>query len=147
MKIILLRDIKNIGKKRGIYEVSDGYAQNALIPQGLAKIATKKEINNIKQQEQIKKIKQEREQKQVLDILVQINGKKVIIKEKFNEKRTLYHALGIKEITESVKKQLLYKLREEMYTQKYTFKEAGEHIIELKAYGKTALFYLCIVES
>ena len=40
MKIIILKDIKDIGKKFDVKNVSDGYARNFLFPQGLAKIAT-----------------------------------------------------------------------------------------------------------
>jgi large subunit ribosomal protein L9 len=44
MKVILLKDVPRIGKKGDVKDVSDGFAQNALLPKGLAKIATPQAI-------------------------------------------------------------------------------------------------------
>jgi large subunit ribosomal protein L9 len=50
MKIILLQQVKGVGKKFEVKEVSDGYAKNVLIPKGLAKIATPQEIQKLNEQ-------------------------------------------------------------------------------------------------
>lgn len=56
MKIILLQDIKGIGKKHDIKDVSNGYAKNFLIPRKLAKIANDKTVNQVEKiKENIKK--------------------------------------------------------------------------------------------
>ena len=58
MRVYFLRDVPNAGHKGEIKEVKDGYARNYLLPQGLAKIATKQ------LEEQLKVLKQQEEQKQ-----------------------------------------------------------------------------------
>ena len=49
MKIIFLKDVKNVGRRGEIKEVSDGYAKNFLLPRGIAELATTEIINNINQ--------------------------------------------------------------------------------------------------
>lgn len=144
MKIILLQHIKGIGKKGEVTEVSDGYAQNALIPKGLAKAATDTVLNKIKQEKQVVKNKQEQERQRTLNTLESINGKSVIIKEKLNEKGSLYHALGLKEIIKAVHQQLKLSTPNSIYSEKYAFKEAGEYTLELSAYGKKAQLFLVL---
>lgn len=48
MKVILLKDVKKLGKKREIKEVPAGYARNFLLPQNLAEVATKENLKNVK---------------------------------------------------------------------------------------------------
>jgi len=106
MKIILTQHIKGIGKKGEVVEVSDGYAQNSLIPKGLAKVATNTALNKIKQAKTAALNKAEREQENIETTLSLINGKTITIREKLNKKGTLYHALGLKEIIRDVHEQL-----------------------------------------
>ena len=106
MKIILLKYVKGVGHPGEVHEVSDGYAQNSLIPQGLAKVATPTEINNIKLQKQSEVLQAEKQKREVLATLTTINGKTVTLREKLNEKGRLYHALGLKEIIKAVREQL-----------------------------------------
>ena len=50
MKVILLEDVKKVGKANAVVEVSDGYAQNFLIKKGLAKEVTSANLNDVKLQ-------------------------------------------------------------------------------------------------
>jgi len=144
MKIILLQHVKGIGKKGDITDVSDGYAQNALIPKGLAKAATNTVLNKIKQVEIVAQNKKDQQKKKTLKTLEVINGKSIIIKEKLNEKGSLYHALGLKEIIRAVHDQLNLSTPNDLYTQKYAFKEAGEYTLELSGYDQKAQLFLII---
>ena len=56
MKVILLKDIENIGKKNEVKDIKDGYARNFLIPKGLVKPATKGALEKLeKEREEIEK--------------------------------------------------------------------------------------------
>lgn len=55
MKVILLQDVKNLGKKNTLVNVSDGYARNYLIPRGLAVEATPSALNEMKMRENAEK--------------------------------------------------------------------------------------------
>ncbi|MCI5050905.1 MAG: 50S ribosomal protein L9 [Candidatus Pacebacteria bacterium] len=144
MKVILLRHVKGKGSKGDIIEVSDGYAHNALLPQGLAKVATNQELNKIKQAEKSRNIRQEKDKEQAIKALDTLNGKTLIIKEKLNEKGSLYHALGIKEITTAISEEFQLKIDSDIFKEKYAFKDSGEYTLELEAYEKKALLQLSI---
>lgn len=64
MKVILLKDVKNVGKKNQTVEVSDGFGTNFLLPKGLAVIATKKSIEIRDQQKEDEKILQAKMKKE-----------------------------------------------------------------------------------
>ena len=93
MKVILLQNVKGKGKKGDVIEVSDGYAQNALLPRKLAKVATTTELNKIAQAEKSLKLKAEKDKEHILRVLNLVNGKTVVIQEKLNEKGSLYLSL------------------------------------------------------
>ena len=89
MKIILLQDVKGLGKKLDVKDVSDGYAKNALLPKNLAKAATPEDIKNLDAQKalQLKRAKEEKEKllklagelgKKELKFLVKTGGKKEV---------------------------------------------------------------------
>lgn len=75
VKVILLRDVPNIGKANEIKEVSDGYARNYLIPKGLAKPATEGEIKKLENEKAMKEHKEDLVRKKSEEILRQLQRK------------------------------------------------------------------------
>lgn len=144
MKVILLKHIKGKGRAGDVIEVPDGYAHNALLPQKLAKIATKSELNKIDLAKKSTQIKAAKEQSIAVSVIESIHGKGIVITEKINEKGSLYHALGLKEIIKAVKDQLNLVTPKEFYLEKYALKDSGEYTLKLEAYGKKADLSLSI---
>jgi large subunit ribosomal protein L9 len=147
MKIILLQNVKGIGNKGEIKEVSDGYAQNALIPKNLAKAATQSALNKITQGKKQADQKAQQTIKRARATLEKLQAQTIIIKEKLNEKGSLYHSLSLKEIIRAVKEQLSIEVSENFFTEKYALKEAGEYTLELEAYGTTSQLFLVITSK
>lgn len=104
MKVILIQDVKNVGKKGEIKKAADGYARNFLLPKKLAEIATPAAIqkNKILFENQIKKEKENIEANKKL--AQNMEGKEIVVRRKA-KKGKLFGSVGAKEIAEELKKQ------------------------------------------
>ena len=105
MKVILLKDIKGVGKRFEEKEVSDGHASNFLIPQKLAVSAidtSAETIKNLKDQEE--KIK-EKEQAKLDNSISQVTGLKFEVKMKANEKGHLFEKITADKLSVILKKE------------------------------------------
>ena len=103
MKVILLEDIENIGKKHDLKEVKDGYARNFLIPKGLVKIADKKAMEWLQLQKEIIEQKAEQDLESVEKVVSQIDGMEIIIPVKVGDKGQLFEKIDLKDISEKLK--------------------------------------------
>ena len=105
MKIILLEDVKALGKAGEIVEVSNGYARNMLLPKKLGVEATSKNLNDLK----LKKAHQEKVAAENLadakDLAKQLSGAVITIPIKTGENGKVFGSVSAKEIAEAVKKQ------------------------------------------
>ncbi|MBI4993911.1 50S ribosomal protein L9 [Candidatus Wolfebacteria bacterium] len=125
MKVLFLKDVKNVCRKSDVKEVSDGYARNFLIPKGLAKIATASDIKNL----EIKKLtneKKDKEIKQKLESLAKnLADKEFIFKVKTGSKG---------EVFESVNKETI---KNKLFEDSGEFKNHGNIEIDLSKPIKT----------
>jgi large subunit ribosomal protein L9 len=144
MKILLLQSVKGLGQKGEIKEVSDGYAQNALFPKKLAQPATQDILNKQKQAAQSKDIQKEKERTILHGLFENIEGQRLVLSEKANDKGALYQAVGIKEITKLIFDTYGVSVAPDIFKEKYSTKERGDLEIILLAYGKQASFILSI---
>ena len=144
MKIILLKDVAKIGKKYDIKDVSDGYAQNMLLPRGLAKLATKDAIAKVEQLKANDLTAKKIQEELLLKNLEIIKNLKLELKEKTNEKGHLFAGIT-KEIlhSELVKKTRLNIDISSIKLDK-PIKEVGEHKVLVEVLGKKAEFTLVV---
>lgn len=103
MRVILLQDVENLGKKYEIKEVKNGYARNFLIPKGLAKMATKEALLWLETQKEIEAKKAEEELKKVQEIASAIDGQEIIIPVKIGEDGQLFESITSQKISEKLK--------------------------------------------
>lgn len=106
MKVILLEDVKSLGKKGEIVNVSDGYARNMILPKKLGVEATSKNLNDLKlQKANAEKVAQENlEAAQAF--AKELETKEVILTLKVGEGGKTFGSVSSKEISEAAKKQL-----------------------------------------
>ena len=106
MKVVLLQDVKSIGKKDTVVTVSDGYARNFLFPRKLAVEATAAAMNDVKTKESAKAHHKREEIKAAEEIKVKIDGKTVTIKAKAGKEGKLFGAVTTKDVADAIKQQL-----------------------------------------
>lgn len=102
MKVILLRDIENFGKKWEVKRVKRGYALNYLIPRGLVKIATPHAMKNIEQQKELEAKKAEGELKTTQGQASLIDGLEIVIPLKVGEEGEVYGSVTNQIITDKL---------------------------------------------
>ena len=105
MKVVLLQDVKDIGKKDQLVTVSDGYARNFLLPRKLAKEATSGAVNDVKAKESAKAHHKREEIKAANALKDQLNGKEVTIKAKAGKEGKLFGAVTSKDVSAALKAQ------------------------------------------
>ena len=144
MKIILLKDVKGLGRKYDIKEAKDGHALNLLIPQGLAVHATNKNMKEV----DVKKRTDLEHLKIQEDLLImnlkELNGVKIEMTEKANEKGHLFAGIHKEQIIPEIKKQTRIDMLQEFLILEKPIKEVGEHEITVKVADKTVKFKLVV---
>ncbi|HLV50212.1 MAG TPA: 50S ribosomal protein L9 [Erysipelothrix sp.] len=105
MKVILLKDVKKIGKKDEIVDVADGYARNYLIPNGLAVLASSKGREILKQEKTDRKIEHERKRDEAKKLAEKLEKIVLEFDVKAGEGGRVFGSVSTKQIEEKLKKQ------------------------------------------
>ena len=116
MKVVLLQDVKSIGKKDTVAEVSDGYARNFLFPRKLAVEATSQAMNVVKTKESANRHHKAEEIAAANEIKAKIDGKTVTIKAKAGKEGKLFGAVTSKDVADEIKKQLNVEIDKKKYS-------------------------------
>lgn len=102
MKVILQEEVKKVGKKGDIIEVSEGYARNFLLPRKLAIIATDANVNTVNQQKAAEARKQQRAQDEAKVLASQISKVAVTVKVKTGEGGKVFGSVTAKDIADAL---------------------------------------------
>lgn len=148
MKVILLEDVKALGKKGQIVNVSDGYARNKILPQKLGLEATTKNLNDLKLQEKhADKVAQEVfEAAQAL--AADLQDKSVTLKIKAGEGGRTFGSISTKEISAAAKDQLHLDLDKKKMQLNEAIKSLGVHEVPIKLHPKvTGTLRVKVVEE
>ena len=132
MKVILLQDVKALGKKGEVVNVNDGYARNFILPKKLGVEANGKNLNDLKLQKNNEaKVAQEH-----LDaakkLAEELKAGKVVLTMKVGEGGRTFGSVSSKEIAEAVKEQMHLDIDKKMIQLKEQIKTLGTHIVSVK---------------
>ena len=148
MKVILLQDVKSLGKKGEVVNVSDGYARNMILPKKLGVEATGKNLNDLKLQNQhAEKVAQENYEAAVA-LAAEIKDKTVTVKIKTGEGGRIFGSVSSKEIAAAAKEQLNLELDKKKMQLSDSLKTLGVHEVPIKLHPKvTATLRVSVTEE
>jgi large subunit ribosomal protein L9 len=148
MKVILLQDVKALGKKGQIVDVSDGYARNAIFPKKLGVEANAKNMNDLKLQNQhAEKVAQENYEA-ALALADELKDKIVTVKMKAGEGGRTFGSVSTKEISAAAKTQLGLELDKKKMQLPEPIKSFGMTEVSIKLHPKvTGKFRVHVVEG
>lgn len=134
MKVILLDNVKGVGKKDEIINANDGYARNFLFPKGLAVEANNANLIKLKAKQDSKAFKKGEDKKEALNIKEQIEKITLKIEVKAGENGKIFGGVTSKEIAEQLKKQCNIELDKKKIDLKDTIKTVGIFTVDVKLF-------------
>lgn len=148
MEVILLEDVKSLGKKGQIVKINDGYARNYVLPKKLGLEATPKNLNDLKL-EKARQAKQAAEELQeAKDLAVKVEEKPVKLTMKTGEGGKTFGTISTKEIAAEAKKQLGLDIDKKKMKLDVPIKALGNYIIQIKLHKDvTAELTVKVVEK
>lgn len=139
MKVILKEDVKSLGKKGQIVEVSDGYARNFILKKGKGVEATSKNLNDLKLQKANEdKIAQENYEA-AQELGKKIEAGQIQVSIKTGEGGKAFGSVSSKEIAEEAKSQLGLDIDKKKIQLKETIKTLGTHNVPVKLHPKVTV--------
>ena len=147
MKVILLEDVKALGKKGQIVNVNDGYARNFILPKKLGLEANNKNLNDLK----LKKANDEKIAQEQLEEAQELGKKieagKVELAIKVGEGGRTFGSVSTKEIAAAVNEQMGYDIDKKKIQLKEAIKTLGTHNVPVKLHTKVTAELKVVVKE
>ena len=134
MKVILLENIKGVGKQNEIINANDGYARNYLFPKKLAIEANNENLAKLKSKQESIAHKKETEKQEAEELSKKLEKIILKIEVKAGENGKIFGGVTTKEISEQLEKQYGFKIEKKKIELKETIKTIGIFNIDLKLY-------------
>lgn len=130
MKVILMQDVEGLGKKYEVKEVKDGHARNFLIPEKIAKAATKQAIKWLESQKEVIEKETEEDLKKAQELASHLDGLEVAIGVKVGDEGQLFESINNQKIAEKIK-ELGFEVKKTQIKLTHPIKELGEHTVNI----------------
>lgn len=130
MKVILLQDIDDLGKKYEVKEVKDGYARNFLIPQKSVRAATKQALKWLSDQKEIIEKQAEEDLKKSQELASNLDGLEINISVKVGDEGQLFESINSQKIVEKLK-EMGFEVKKSQVKLEEPIKEIGEFAVSI----------------
>ena len=134
MKVILLSDVKKVGKKGAVIEVSDGYGANYLIPNKLAVKATKTSMEIKQKQDDTEAQRQEQLKQEAIELKASLEKLTLELKAKTGKDGKMFGAISSKQIVEEYKKQFDIELDKRKFVDNNNISSLGYTKLKIELY-------------
>ena len=147
MEIILLEDVKSLGKKGEVVNVNDGYARNLLFKKNLGIEATKQNLNDLKLQKQNNDKLEAERLEEAKKLAKELEEKEVVLAIKTGSDGRVFGSVSTKEIAEAAKEQLGYELDKKKMHLKDAIKSIGTFHVPVKLHPKVTVELKVVVKE
>ena len=147
MKVILLQDVKSLGKKGEIVNVNDGYARNFILPKKMGVEATGKNLNDLKLQKNNEKKVAQEQLDSAKTLAEKIGQGKVELAIKVGEGGKVFGSVSSKEIAAAVKEQMGLDADKKKIQLKDTIKSLGTHNVPVKLHPEVTAELKVVVKE
>ena len=148
MKVILLKDVKKLGKKDQIIDVSDGYASNYLFPNRLAVPVTNKSKEILNKQQEDARIAEENAKKAALELAKKLENLEVLFSAKVGKDGKMFGSISLKQIEEEMLKQLNIQIDKRKFIDKGPLDSLGIYRLKIELHkGVVGIIKVHIVEE
>ncbi|MCF0156657.1 MAG: 50S ribosomal protein L9 [Veillonella sp.] len=148
MKVVLLEDVKKVGKKGEIVEVSEAYARNVLIKKGLGLEGTATNINNAKQKQASNEFHNAVANDEAKVLASQLEKVEVTIPVKLGENGKVFGSVTAKDVADAVKAEYNVALDKKKLEIKEALKTLGTHDVIVRVHPEiTATIKVHVVEA
>ena len=147
MKVILLEDVKSLGKKGEVVNVNDGYARNLLFKKNLGIEAIKQNLNDLKLQKQNNDKLEAERLEEAKKLAKELEEKEVVLAIKTGSDGRVFGSVSTKEIAEAAKEQLGYELDKKKMHLKDAIKSIGTFHVPVKLHPKVTVELKVVVKE
>lgn len=134
MKVILLQDIKGVGKKDQIINANDGYARNYLFPKKLAVEANAGNLGNLKAKQESNQYRKDVQKEEAIKLAEKIKNINLTITVKAGESGKIFGGVTAKEIAENLNNQYKIDIDKKKIILPETIKVLGTFTVDIKLY-------------
>ena len=148
MKVILLQDVKGLGKKGALVDVAEGYGRNFLVPRGLATAASEVALRNLAQGKERERLKVERLRQDAEVLARQLEGLTITVRARVGEAGRLFGSITSKDVADALKKSAGLDIDKRKIDMKEAIKTLGEHAVTVKLHPEvSARLTVSVVED
>ncbi|QBI20047.1 50S ribosomal protein L9 [Egibacter rhizosphaerae] len=135
MKVILKRDVDNLGEAGDVVDVANGYGNNYLVPRGLAMRATKGALADAEAMQRSRQRRAERSRAAAEEQQAELERAPVVLTANADDEGTLYGSVGVTQVAKGISEQLGAKVEKKRIRLDRPIKETGVHDVPVQLHA------------